>query len=132
MNTYAVLGSTGNCGTALIQNLLKSPTAKVHAICRNRNKLIGLLLQMESNKQVEVFEGSIHNVSFLTECLRGCHAVFLCISTNDNIPGCRMATDTALSVIGSLEVLKAEQNSQQHFHAPKLVQLSLNTPPLVH
>jgi putative NADH-flavin reductase len=138
---YAVLGSTGNCGTALIQNLVTSPTAIINAFCRNKAKLLHLLPEIASNKRVDIFEGSIHDIPFLTECLRGCHAIFLCISTNDNIPGCRMATDTALGVIASLQTLRAEKSESEHFDAPKLVllssasldhQLSLNTPPLVH
>ncbi|KAH8707558.1 putative toxin biosynthesis protein [Phaeosphaeriaceae sp. PMI808] len=138
---YAVLESTGNCGTALIQNLLTSPTATIHAFCRNKAKLLRLLPEVASNKQVDIFEGSIHDIPFLTECLRGCHAIFLGISTNDNIPGCRMATDTALNVITSLQTLRAEKIEIGHVDMPKLVllssasldhQMSLNTPPLVH
>lgn len=148
MKTYAVLGSTGNCGTALIQNLLESPNAKIHAFCRNKEKLLKLLPQLEWTESAKIYEGSIHDVAFLTECLRGCHAVFLCVSTNDNIPGCRMATDTALGVIAAVKALETEQQieqggqkQQQLFQAPKLVllssaslddQLSLNTPSLVH
>ncbi|KAF2648489.1 NAD-dependent epimerase/dehydratase [Lophiostoma macrostomum CBS 122681] len=140
MNTYAVLGSTGNCGTALIEVLLQSPTTKIHAFCRNKQKLLRSAPRVESNEQVEIFEGGIHDISLLAESLRGCHAGFLCISTNDNIPGCRMATDTAIGVIKALESLKEEQGEKQ-FRAPKLVllssasldeQLHKNTPPLVH
>jgi nucleoside-diphosphate-sugar epimerase len=141
---YAVLGATGNCGTALIQNLLTTPTSSIHAFCRNKEKLLRLLPEVASSKQVDIFQGSIHDVPFLTECLRGCHAIFLCISTNDNIPGCRMATDTALSVIAALQVLRAEKEKNSEtgsYDAPKLVllssasldpQLHLNTLPLVH
>jgi nucleoside-diphosphate-sugar epimerase len=140
MNTYAVLGSTGNCGTALIEVLLQSPTTKIHAFCRNKQKLLRSLPQLESNEQVEIFEGNIYDIPFLAASLRGCHAAFLCISTNDNIPGCRMATDTAIGVIEALRVLQIEQG-KEHFRAPKLVllssasldeQLHKNTPPLVH
>lgn len=139
---YAVLGSTGNCGTALIQNLLTSQNVIIHAFCRNKAKLLHLRPEISSSTQVKIYEGSIHDVSFVTECLRKCHAVFLCISTNDNIPGCRMATDTALSVIASLQALRDQKrNEGYHFDPPKLVllssasldhQLSGNTPPLVH
>ncbi|KAH2690435.1 hypothetical protein KXV51_008157 [Aspergillus fumigatus] len=132
---YAVLGATGNCGTALIQNLLQSSTSKVHAYCRDRRKLLYLLPHLADNKQVDIFDGSIHDLPLITECVRNCHAVFLVISTNDNVPQCRMALDTATAVIQALRILHGEGASM-----PKLVllssatlddQLSQNTAPWV-
>jgi nucleoside-diphosphate-sugar epimerase len=137
--TYAVLGATGNCGTALLTNLLAHPGASIHAFCRNRTKLELLQPSLSSHPRAKIFTGSISDIPLLTSCLRSCHAVFLCISTNDNIPGCRMATDTAASVISALTVLRDEEKGS--FKAPKLVllssaslddQLSKNTPWLVH
>ncbi|EAW24701.1 oxidoreductase tpcG [Aspergillus fischeri NRRL 181] len=132
---YAVLGATGNCGTALIQNLLKSSTSKVHAYCRDKRKLLYLLPHLADNKQVDIFEGSIHDLPLITACVRNCHAVFLVISTNDNVPQCRMALDTATAVIQALRILQGEGASM-----PKLIllssatlddQLSQNTAPWV-
>jgi hypothetical protein len=138
--TYAVLGATGNCGKALIQILLKTPDAKIRAFCRNKAKLLGLIPEVVDNKQVEIFEGSIHDIPLITSVVRETRAVFLCISTNDNVPGCRMAQDTAISVIRGLESLKDSDELQKAFKAPKLIllssntlddQLSQHTPPLV-
>lgn len=138
--SYAILGATGNCGRSLIEILLQTKTTKINAFCRNRAKLIRLVPEVADNKQVNIFEGSIHDVPFLKSCIRDCHAVFLCVSTNDNIPGCRMARDTAISVIESLQELRSEDKSGGRFRAPKLVllssntlddQLSQHTPPLV-
>lgn len=83
---YAVLGSTGNCGTALIQNLLKSPSNQIHAYCRNQPKLHRLLPQVIDNKQVRVFEGSIYDEDLIVSCIGGAKAVFMVVTTNDNIP----------------------------------------------
>jgi putative NADH-flavin reductase len=125
MASYAVLGSTGNCGSALIQNLLQTPNVKVHAYCRNKAKLLRLLPEVAEHKKVEIFEGSIHNVDLLASCVRGCRAVFLVVTTNDNVPGCRVSQDLAQGVIEALERLKAE--SKPGLKMPKLVLLSSAT-----
>lgn len=122
MGTYAVLGSTGNCGTALIKNLLQSSESRIHAYCRNKNKLLRILPEAATDKRIEVFEGSINDVELLTSCLRNCRAVFLVASTNDNVPGCRVGQDTAISVIRALQVLKSESGNNARI--PKLVLLS--------
>ena len=60
--TYAVLGATGNCGTALTQLLLKDPNAHIRAFVRNEAKLISLIPSVVDNKNVEVVKGSIHDI----------------------------------------------------------------------
>ncbi|KAI0192436.1 hypothetical protein F4808DRAFT_475810 [Astrocystis sublimbata] len=129
MKNYAVLGSTGNCGTALIKNLLSCrPNAQIRAYCRNRMKLLRLLPEIESSSQVAIFEGSIQDVELLTKCISDCHAVFLVISTADNIPGLRASQDTAASVIRALDGLRQTQTQTQAPNAtkalPRLVLLS--------
>lgn len=123
MPTYAVLGSTGNCGSALIQNLLQSPQNEIHAYCRNQAKLLRLLPEVVDNKHVRVFQGSISDVALMTDCVRGTAAVFLVATTNDNVPGCRVSQDSAATVIRALETLKAEAGLK----LPKLVLLSSAT-----
>ena len=123
--TYAILGSTGNCGSGLIQNLLQSPQNKVHAYCRNKAKLYRLLPEVVDNKHVQVFEGSINDVELMAECVRGTKAVFLVATTNDNIPGCHVSQDSAVAVIQALQKIKAE--SGPGLKLPKLVLLSSAT-----
>jgi putative NADH-flavin reductase len=118
MTTYSVLGATGNCGTALVSLLLQRPSAKVRAYCRNKAKLLRLLPELTDNQQVEIFEGGIHDTQLLASCIRDCRTIFLCISTNDNIPGCRLGQDSASAVIEALQTLK---------QSPKLVLLSSAT-----
>jgi putative NADH-flavin reductase len=122
---YAVLGSTGNCGTALIETLLNKPNARVHAYCRDRSKLLRLMPDIKDGGRVRIFEGSIHDVDLLTSCILGCHAVFLVVSTNDNIPGCRMAQDTATAVIQVARDLSSTTGGRARL--PKLVLLSSAT-----
>ena len=118
MPTYAVLGSTGNCGTALIQTLLQQPKARINAYCRNKTKLLRLLPEVEATGRGEITEGGIQDEQLLTSCIRDCRAIFMVISTNDNIPGCRLSQDTAAAVIHALQNLK---------QAPKIVLLSSAT-----
>ena len=125
MATYAILGSTGNCGSALIKNLLQSPQNKIHAYCRDRTKLHRLLPQIVDNKQVQVFEGSIYDVELMTDCVRGTKAVFLVVTTNDNIPRCRVSQDSATAVIEALQ--KTKRESGPGLKLPKLVLLSSAT-----
>lgn len=127
--TYAVLGATGNCGSALIENLLDRPNASVHAYCRNKAKLLKRFPDLdEKSGRVRIFEGSIQDTDLLASCVSACHAVFLCVSTNDNIPGCRMARDVATAVVG---VLKRQRDESiacgKPVQLPKLLLLSSNT-----
>ncbi|KKA17949.1 StcQ [Rasamsonia emersonii CBS 393.64] len=125
MATYAVLGATGNCGTALIDNLLRTEGARVNAYCRNKSKLIQKVPQVDGNKRVQVYEGSIYDIDLLAECVRDTRAIFHVVTTNDNVPGCRVGLDTAKSIISALEKLKA--NSQPGMKLPKIVLLSSGT-----
>jgi len=125
MVTYAILGSTGNCGSALIQNLLQSSQNKIHAYCRNKTKLHRLLPQVVDNKQAQIFEGSIYDVELMADCVRGTKAVFLVVTTNDNIPGCRVSQDSAATVIQALQKIKEESGTG--IKLPKLVLLSSAT-----
>lgn len=126
MATYAVLGSTGNCGTAVIHNLLeKSSDARVNAFCRNQAKLHRLIPEAVDNTRVRVFAGSMYDTKLLADCMRGTKAVFLLISTNDNIPGCSLSQDSSLAVIEALRKIKAESGPGHQL--PKLVLLSSAT-----
>jgi hypothetical protein len=125
MATYAVLGSTGNCGTALIRNVLSSSANRVNAFCRNEAKLYRLIPEAVDNKRVRVFAGSIYDTDLLAECIRGTKAVFLLVTTNDNVPGCRLSQDSCASVIEALQKIKAEAGPG--LKLPKLVLLSSAT-----
>ncbi|CAI6332011.1 unnamed protein product [Periconia digitata] len=125
MPTYAVIGSTGNCGSALIQNLLKAPENKIHAYCRNVGKLHRLLPQVIDSKQVQVFSGSISDVDLMESLVRDTQAIFMVATTNDNVPGCRISQDSAASVIAALKNIKAK--TSPGYKPPTLVLLSSAT-----
>ncbi|KAB8227143.1 oxidoreductase tpcG [Aspergillus alliaceus] len=125
MSTYAILGATGNCGTALIDNLLRTDDAKVNAYCRSKTKLIQKVPTVTNNKRVNVYEGSIYDIDLLTECIRGTRAIFHVVTTNDNVPGCHVGVDTAKSIIAAIEKLKF--HGQISAPLPKTLLLSSGT-----
>ncbi|KAI0121120.1 putative NAD-dependent epimerase/dehydratase [Xylariales sp. AK1849] len=126
MATYAVLGGTGNCGSALVRNLLQqSPDNKVHVYCRNEAKLRRVVPETISNKQVRLFAGSIYDTDLMTACLRDVKGVFLVVTTNDNVPGCRVSQDLAKALVQALQKLKT--SSGPGLQLPRLVLLSSAT-----
>lgn len=125
LHTYAVLGSTGNCGTALVRNLLQSPRHRVHAYCRDAAKLERLVPAAAGHARVRVFAGSLYDVALIKACVRGARAVFLAVTTNDNVPGCRVGQDSAAVVVEALQQLRAEAGAG--FRPPRLVLLSSAT-----
>jgi putative NADH-flavin reductase len=143
MPTYAVLGATGNTGTALIQIILRSPDNQVHAFCRDKAKLSRLLPEAVTNPNLHIYEGTIDNIPVLASCIRATRAVFLVTSTNDNVPGFRVGQDLAANVLVALrENLKHQPlTATATATKPKLILLSSatidpllsrNTPYLLH
>lgn len=124
---YAILGATGNTGAALIQNLLRHQNTTINAYCRNKAKLLRLLPEVSDNKRVSVFEGSMNDVDLFASCIAGCRAVFLVVTTNDNVPGCRLSQDLAQTVIHALEKIRSEHAGSTPAKMPKLVLLSSAT-----
>jgi len=122
MANYAVFGATGNCGRSLIEVLLQSPNTKIQAYCRNKAKLTRMMPKTVATNRVQIFEGQIDDVELFASCTRGCKAVFLTVSMNDNLPGCRVSQDTTITLLSALEILKAEVDS--HIKMPKIVVLS--------
>lgn len=131
--TYAVLGATGNCGAALIENLLQNSETQIHAYCRNVAKLLRRFPDIKSGGRVNIFEGSIQDIDLLASCIRDCRAIFLVVSTNDNIPGCRLGQDTAAAIVQALQKLRQQRestgagNGTQRTVTPKLILLSSGT-----
>jgi nucleoside-diphosphate-sugar epimerase len=127
MPIFAVLGSTGNTGTCLVRNLLEhSPHNHVNAYCRNKAKLLNLVPEVADNKRVTVFEGSVYDAQLIDSLLRGTKAVFLAVTTNDNVPGTRLNTDTAITVIRSIYRLR--DAAGPGYTPPKVILLSASAP----
>lgn len=125
MTSFAILGATGNCGTALLNLLLTTTDVKIKAYCRNKDKLFRLVPAAADNARVEVFAGSILDADLLGKAMYGCEAVFLTATTNDNVPGCHISQDLAHTVIKALEGWKVD--SKKDVAMPRLVLLSSAT-----
>lgn len=124
MATYAVLGATGNCGTAILQLLLETTDTRIKAYCRNKEKLNCLVPATVNNERVEIFSGSILDADLIGKAIYGCQTVFLTATTNDNVPGCHISQDLAHTVI---EALKKTRSENAPSAIPKLVLLSSAT-----
>jgi len=125
MTSFAILGATGNCGTALLELLLSTTDFKIKAYCRNKDKLFRLVPAAADNERVEVFAGSILDADLLGKAMYGCKAVFLTATTNDNIPGCHISQDLVNTVIKALQNWRS--SNKEHPPIPKLLQLSSAT-----
>ncbi|KAF2201580.1 hypothetical protein GQ43DRAFT_455687 [Delitschia confertaspora ATCC 74209] len=123
-NTYAILGATGNCGSSLVQILLQTPDAKIHAYCRNKAKFARILPEAADNKRVTVFEGQITDVDLMASCIQGCKSIFVVATMNDNMPGCHVSEDSANTIIAALKQIGAKDPEAK---MPKIVVLSSAT-----
>lgn len=127
MPTFAILGATGTTGQAILTLLEKDPTAKIHCFVRNARKLYGQTphLDLRTNKRVNVFEAPLTDIAALATCIAPCDAVFMCVATNENSPGCSIALDAAHSVVAALSHIRCVQKSEAPL--PRIVVLSSGT-----
>ena len=122
MPTYAILGATGKTGAALLELLQRDPNNYINAYVRSKAKLLKQRPGLQKNTNVKIFEGSLSDIPLVASTLSPRVDVAFCVlATNENIPGVRIAQDTASSVIAALCHLR---NRDIHFKPPKLIFLS--------
>ncbi|KAL8999120.1 MAG: hypothetical protein Q9188_005955 [Gyalolechia gomerana] len=122
MPTYAILGATGKTGGALLDLLVKAPSTHINAYVRSKAKLLDQRPGLEKNKNLTIFEGALSDIPLIASTLNpAVDAAFCVLGVNENIPGIRVAQDTANSVIAALCHIR---NKDIHFEPPKLVFLS--------
>ena len=122
MPTYTILGATGKTGGALLQLLLKAPDANINAYVRSKSKLQHQTPGLEQNDRVTIFEGPISNVLLIASALTpNVDAAFCVLGLNENIPGTRIAQDTAHSVVAALCQIRTTDVT---YKPPKLIFLS--------
>ena len=119
MPAYAVLGATGKTGQSLIEVLLQTPNAKIHAYCRSKQKLLGLFPGIGDNKDVQIYNGSINDVELMAECLSGTQAAFHVVAMTENDPACSICIDSSKTIVSAMEKLRANGEA-----VPKLIVLS--------
>lgn len=122
MPTYAILGATGKTGGAILDHLIKAPNTNINAYVRSKAKLLGQRPGLEKNNNVKIFEGSLSDIPLIVSTLSpSVDAAFCVLAINENIPGLRIAQDTANSVIAALCHLRSKD---ANFKPPKLLFLS--------
>ena len=122
MPTYAILGATGKTGGALVDLLVKAPNTHINAYVRSKAKLFTQRPVLENTENVKIFEGSLSDIPLLASTLvPEVDAAFCVLGSNENIPGIRIAQDTANSVIAALCHIREKDTS---YKPPKLIFLS--------
>ena len=122
MPTYTILGATGKTGGALLDLLIKTPNTHINAYVRSKAKLLEQRPGLEKDENVKIFAGSLSDIPLLASALSpSVDAAFCVLGMNENIPGMRIAQDTARSVIAALCHIR---NKDVDFKPPKLILLS--------
>ena len=122
MPTYAILGATGKTGGALVDLLVQAPNTKINAYVRSKAKLLTQRPALKNKPNVKVFEGSLSDIRLLASALvPDVDAAFCVLGSNENIPGIRIAQDSANSVIAALCHIRDKETS---YKPPKLIFLS--------
>ncbi|KAJ9627085.1 hypothetical protein H2203_003546 [Taxawa tesnikishii (nom. ined.)] len=121
MPTYAILGATGACGGAILKTLITSPSNTVHCYVRSSAKLERQNPEIFESPNVRVFEGPFQDVELISRCIEPTNAVFQTIASNDNIPGLRIAQDSAQVLVAALSLLRERQRDAK---LPRVVVLS--------
>ncbi|KAI4207175.1 MAG: hypothetical protein LQ346_000753 [Caloplaca aetnensis] len=125
MPTYAILGATGKTGGALLDLLIEAPNTRINAYVRSKAKLLKQRPGLEKTENVNIFEGSLLDIPLIASTLSpSVDAAFCVLGVNENIPGIRIAQDTAGSVIAALCYL---HHKEVDYHPPKLIFLSSAT-----
>ena len=122
MPTYTILGATGKTGGALLDLLLKAPSTHINAYVRSKAKLLMQRPGLEKEEDVKIFEGSLTDIPLLASTLTPkVEAAFCVLGVNENIPGIRLAQDSATSIVAAFCHIR---NKDVDFKPPKLIFLS--------
>ncbi|KAL8939271.1 MAG: hypothetical protein Q9216_003442 [Gyalolechia sp. 2 TL-2023] len=122
MPTYAILGATGKTGGALLTLLQKDPNIHINAYARSKSKLLQQHPSLEHNTNVNIFEGSLSDIPLIASTLTHhppVDAAFCVLGVNENIPGIRIAQDTANAVLAALCHIRAQDpTTTSHSSSP--------------
>jgi putative NADH-flavin reductase len=121
MSSFAILGVTGSTGQEITKYLLKSPSDKINIYVRSRSKLRAIFPGIDSKENVTIFEGKIEDVELIERCVSGTRAVFSCVAASDNVPGLRIAQDTAQVIVAAFSQIRTRNPNAK---LPKLIVMS--------
>lgn len=116
MPTIAVLGATGQTGSEIVRQLLPTQHT-IHIYARNPKTLYAKLPELyeashtdESAKstspsaraRVKVFIGDLDDTANMRDCLASADIILSTIASNQNEPGCSIATRAAHSIVSAI------------------------------
>ncbi|KAI9798331.1 MAG: hypothetical protein M1825_005380 [Sarcosagium campestre] len=119
--TYAILGATGSTGSSILTYLLGRDDTRIKVYVRSRAKLLKAFPNLDENKKVQIFEGSIEDIEVISACVRDTKAVFSTVAINENVPHMRVAQHTAHCVVAALSTNRIAEPSSK---VPTVVVLS--------
>lgn len=124
MPTYAILGATGETGSAVLRHLTARPASNLtlHLFVRSSKKLYSLHPSLIDKNNIVVFEGTISDSAVLAQCLRGATTIFSCVALNESMPGQSIALDTAKAIVSTLQLL--QKDNPLDYRPPTVVMLS--------
>ncbi|KAL8825262.1 MAG: hypothetical protein Q9191_004521, partial [Dirinaria sp. TL-2023a] len=111
MPNYAILGATGATGQALLKHLTSSSSSsdtRINAYARSRARLEKMSPKLVSDPNIQIFEGSLDNISLLASCLSGVSTAFVVIGANVSYPGTRIVQEAVHSVVAALCHLRSQ------------------------
>ncbi len=121
MPTYAILGTTGKTGNALLTHLLNNPSNTIKAYVRSQSKLLSQFPNITDRKSVQIFEGALTNIPIIASCIENVDVIFSVLGENENTPGIRTAQDAAHAIVAALCHLGCTNGAA---NVPKIVTLS--------
>ena len=125
MPTYTILGATGNVGGSILKLLherSKDDKIQVNAYIRSRSKLVKQMPTVETDERTKIVEGNLNDIPRLASVVApGVDVVFVATGAADNIPGVRIAQESAQAVVAALSHARSLDHTVR---LPKLVFLS--------
>ncbi|KAK5715152.1 hypothetical protein LTR15_010569 [Elasticomyces elasticus] len=114
MPIHAVLGATGNLGSATLHDLLLSdiPDLTINILVRSKAKLLGAFPQLVSVGNANIFEGPISDEAALATCVRSASVIYVCVSTNHSGHKVDIARSTAAYLIAALGELRKVEGQE--------------------
>ncbi|ORY10136.1 hypothetical protein BCR34DRAFT_655451 [Clohesyomyces aquaticus] len=118
MAVHALLGATGNLGSAILRCLLSShgqiPDLRINILVRSKSKLLQAFPQLESTSSatITIFEGSISDEDTLKACINGASTIYVCVATNYASRNVDIAVTTAARLVAALGQLRNDRESE--------------------
>ncbi|KAK3616937.1 hypothetical protein LTR56_025619 [Elasticomyces elasticus] len=120
MPIHAVLGATGNLGSATLRDLLSSgiPDLTINILVRSKAKLLGAFPQLANfsrigkGSTVNIFEGPISDEPALAACVRSASVIYVCVSTNHSAHTVDIARSTAAYLIAALSQRREAEGAE--------------------